>query len=452
MNRKMQYYKRIIIIPFLLICSSLQAQESTKILTFEEAIKVGLEQNIALRKNVNQLNALSMQETQSKIDFLPSVSANVQAARQGGQQFQLVEDGFEINNVQANRLSGNLSASVDIFRGLGRLNQIKMADLNYQAQRSAIERSKQQVVFDIAQQYLQLLLDKKLMEISSNAIQDQKNQLERIKGFVLTGLRPQADALAQKATLDQLELSFIETENTYLLDKARLAQTLQLDLLEDYEVSEAFGSASTSLEAYQLSELFELAIQNRSDLKQLDLQRQATDTNIDFLKSNYLPTLSAFYQYGTQYSSLNSLGISEQLFDLYPNNTVGLNLSIPLFSNYVNKSRVATAQVELANSRLDVEDLKRTIFQDVQNAYLNFNAAVKRVEVSESVLNSAQEAYKMQNERYAEGIANLSDLSIAQQALITAQANLEQAKFTLLFQQTILDFHTGVLQVETLNQ
>ncbi|WP_340152381.1 TolC family protein [uncultured Marivirga sp.] len=448
----MQYYKRIIIIPFLLICSSLQAQESTKILTFEEAIKVGLEQNIALRKNVNQLNALSMQETQSKIDFLPSVSANVQAARQGGQQFQLVEDGFEINNVQANRLSGNLSASVDIFRGLGRLNQIKMADLNYQAQRSAIERSKQQVVFDIAQQYLQLLLDKKLMEISSNAIQDQKNQLERIKGFVLTGLRPQADALAQKATLDQLELSFIETENTYLLDKARLAQTLQLDLLEDYEVSEAFGSASTSLEAYQLSELFELAIQNRSDLKQLDLQRQATDTNIDFLKSNYLPTLSAFYQYGTQYSSLNSLGISEQLFDLYPNNTVGLNLSIPLFSNYVNKSRVATAQVELANSRLDVEDLKRTIFQDVQNAYLNFNAAVKRVEVSESVLNSAQEAYKMQNERYAEGIANLSDLSIAQQALITAQANLEQAKFTLLFQQTILDFHTGVLQVETLNQ
>ncbi|SMG08167.1 outer membrane protein [Marivirga sericea] len=452
MKRKMQYCKQLLLVPFMLICFAVQAQESTKILTFEEAMKVGLEQNIALRKNLNQLSALSMQETQSKIDFLPSVSANVQAARQGGQQFQLVEDGFEINNVQANRLSGNLSASVDIFRGLGRLNQIKMADLNYQAQRSAIERSKQQVVFDIAQQYLQLLLDKKLMEISSNAIQDQKNQLERIKGFVLTGLRPQADALAQKATLDQLELSFIETENTYLLDKARLAQTLQLDLLEEYEVSEAFGSASTSLEAYQLSELFELAIQNRSDLQQLDLQRQATNKNIDLLKSNYLPTLSAFYQYGTQYSSLNSLGISEQLFDLYPNNTVGLNLSIPLFSNYVNKSRVATAQVELANSRLDVEDLKRSIFQDVQNAYLNFNAAIKRVEVSESALNSAQEAYKMQNERYAEGIANLSELSIAQQALITAQANLEQAKFTLLFQQTILDFHTGVLQVETLNQ
>ncbi len=451
MKRQMQYYKRILLIPFLLFCFGLQAQESKKILTFQEAIKIGLEQNIALRKNVNQLSALSMQETQAITDFLPNVSANVQAARQGGQQFQLVEDGFEIKNVQANRLSGNLSASVDIFQGFGRLNQIKMAKLNFQAQRSAIERSRQQVVFDIAQQYLQLLLDKKLMDISSNAIQDQRNQLERIEGFVLTGLRPRADALAQKATLNQLELTFVETENTYLLDKARLAQTLQLDLLEDFEVSEAFNSSSSSLGAYQLSDLFELAIQNRSDLKQLDFQSQAARKNIDVLKSNYVPSLTAFYQFGSQYSSLNSLGINEQVFDLYPSNTVGLNLSIPLFSNFGNKSRVATAKVELANNKLDLEDLKRTIFQDVQNAYLNLNASIKRLEVSESALNSAQEAYKAQNERYVEGIANLSELSIAQQALITANANVEQAKFTLKFQQTILDFHTGVLEINAEN-
>ena len=448
----MQYYKQTLLIPFLLICFAVEAQESKKILTFQKAIKIGLEQNITLRKNLNQLSALSMQETQTKIDFLPSISADVQAARQDGQQFQLVEDGFEIKNVQANRLSGNLSASVDIFQGMGRLNQIKIAHLNYQALRSGIERSQQQVVFDIAQQYLQVLLDKKLMEISSNAIQDQKNQLARIEGFVLTGLRPQVDALAQKATLNQLELSFIETENTYLLDKARLAQTLQVDLLLDFEVSDVFDFESSSLGAYQLAELFELAMQNRSDLKQLDLQQEATNKNIDLLKSDYLPSLSAFYQYGTQYSSLNSLDFNEQIFDLYPNNTVGLNLSIPLFSNFVNRSRVATAKVELANSRLDVEDLKRSIFQDVQNAYLNFNAAIKRVEVSESALNSARAAYEVQNERYAEGIANLSELSIAQQALITAEANLEQAKFTLKFQQTILDFHTGILQVDNLYQ
>jgi len=444
----MHYYKRIFLIPFLLIGFALSAQNNKKVLSFEEAIKIGLEQNITLRKNVNQLSVLSMQETEAKTNFLPSVSANVQAARQDGQQFQLVEDGFEINNVQANRLSGNIAASLGVFEGLGRLNQIKIANLNYRAQKSAIERSRQQVVFDIAQQYLQLLLDKKLMEISLNAIQDQQKQLERIEGFVSAGLRPRADVLAQKATLNQLELSFVETENTYLLDKAQLAQTLQLDLLADFEVSDAFNSASPSLGTYQLADLFEIAIQNRADLKQLDLQRKATVKNIDVLKSNYLPSLSAFYRYGTEYSSLNSLAFDKQIFDLYPNNTVGLNLSIPLFNNFVNKSRVATAKVELANRNLDLEDLKRTVFQEVQNAYLNCNAAIKRLEVSKSALNSAEEAYHVQNERYTEGIANLSELSIAQQALITAQANLEQAKFTLKFQQTIIDFHTGVLEVD----
>jgi len=175
---------------------------------------------------------------------------------------------------------------------------------------------------------------------------------------------------------------------------------------------------------------------------------QSANQNIESLKSGYLPSLSAFYEYGTQYSSLNTLNYRDQLLDLYPTNIVGLNLRIPLFSNYINKANVARARVRLYNTKLDFENTERLIFQDVQNAYLNYNAAIKRFEVSNSAFKAAQEAYKVQEERYNAGIASLADLSLANQEFVTASANKEQARFTLLFQQMILEYQVGTLKVE----
>ncbi len=427
--------------------SGLTQNQEENIISFNEAIKIGLERNIGLKKAQNQLFSLSVDKTQAKMAYLPNVSVDLQAARQTGQQFQLVEDGFEISNVQADRLSGGLFASLSIFEGLNRTNQLRITELEFKAQSKGIEREKQNVIFAVAQQYLQILLDEQLLEIAQKNVENQQKQLERIEGFAQAGLRPQADFFTQNAAVKQLELEFIEAENTFLLDKARLTQILQLNPLEDFSIT-AEGLEAPQNEIVALAELFQLAIENRPDLQQINYRTESADQNIASLKSTYLPSLRAFYSYGTQYSSLNTLGFREQVLDLYPNNTVGLNLSIPIFNNYINKSRVARAKVELNNTALDLENLESVIFQDVQNAYLNYNAAIKRFQVSSLAFEAAEEAYKIQEERYNAGIANLAELSLANQEYVTAASNKQQARFTLLFQQTILDYQVGVLEME----
>ncbi len=417
-------------------------------ISYKEALNIGLERNIDLRKAQNQLLSLSMDKTQSKLAYLPSVFLNVQAARQTGQQFQLVEDGFEISNVQADRLSGGLSARLSIFEGFSRQNQRQIAELEFKAQSKGIERGKQDVIFLVAQQYLQILLDQQLLEIARKNVENQQDQLERIEGFAKAGLRPQADFFTQNAAVKQLEMEFIEAENTLLLDKAALTQILQLNPLEDFSISDEDLQEAPQYEMAELSELFQLAMENRPDLKQLNYQTRSADQNIASLKSSYYPSLRAFYEYGTQYSSLNTLNFQDQILDLYPNNTVGLNLSIPIFNNYVNKAQVARAKVSLHNTELDYENLERLIFQDVQNAYLNYNAAIKRYEISKIALEAAEEAYKVQQERYNAGIASLADFSLSNQEYVTAAGTMEQARFTLLFQQTILDYQVGILQVK----
>jgi outer membrane protein len=444
-------FHKVKILVFLFCISSLpaiaQSQEG-KLISLQDAIKIGLQRNINLRKAQNQLISLSMDKTQAKLAYLPNVSVSIQAARQVGQQFQLVEDGFEISNVQADRLSGGLSASLSIFEGFNRQKQLRISDLEFKAQSKGIERQQQNVIFTVAQQYLQILLDEQLLEIAQKNVENQQDQLQRIDGFAKAGLRPQADFFTQNAAVKQLELEYIEAENTLLLDKATLTQTLQLNPLEDFTISADGLKDAPQNQASELSELFHLAMDNRPDLKQLNYRVQSADQNIEGLKSNYLPDLRAFYQYGTQYSSLNSLNFRDQLFDLYPNNTVGLNLNIPIFNNYVNKTQVARARVALYNTELDFENLERVIFQDVQNAYLNYNAAIKRFEVSSAALKAAEEAYTIQQQRYNAGIASLADFSLANQEFVTAAGNKEQARFTLLFQQIILDFQVGTLTLE----
>ncbi|ADR23406.1 transporter [Marivirga tractuosa] len=449
---KMNYmFRKNILFAFLfslLSYSGLTQNQQEKVISLQEAIAIGLDRNVGLRQAENQLMSLSMDQTQAKMAYLPNVSLNVRATRQVGQQFQLVEDGFEISNVQADRLSGGLSASLSIFEGFNRQNQMRISDLEYKAQSEGIEREKQNVIFLVAQQYLQILLDQQLLEIARKNVENQNKQLDRIEGFTKTGLRPQADFFTQNASVKQLEMEYIEAENTLLLDKAQLTQILQLDPLEEYVISSDGLMDTPQDEKLELAELFNLAIENRADLKQLKFRTQSANQNIESMKSGYLPNLRAFYEYGTQYSSLNTLNYRDQLLDLYPTNIVGLNLNIPIFNNYINKANVERAKVNLHNTQLDFENTERIIFQDVQNAYLNYNAAIKRFEVSNAAFEAAEEAFKVQEERYNEGIANLADLSLANQEYVTASANKEQARFTLIFQEMILEYQVGTLEIE----
>ena len=444
-------YKTILILSMLLILSngSIQAQQK-RVISFEEAVSIGLENNVDVIKTQNELKALEMDKTSAMMSFLPSVGADLSAARQEGQQFQLVEDGFEISNVQADRLSGGIGANLSIFEGFRKIHNYRIAELNKEAQEKGLDRIKQALVFNIAQQYLQILLDKELIKIAEWNIQNQKDQLSRIKGFVESGLRARADLLSQQAQVKQLELDFIEAENNYLLDKASLANTLLLTPFTEFELVEVKETSEVMSEIPALQSLYETALNKRLDLKQLQLQTQAAQKNIERSRAALYPSLSAFYNYSSQYSSLNDLSFRNQIVNLYPTNVVGLNLNIPIFNNFNSKANVSRAKVAHENNKLDVQGLERTVFRNVQNAYLSYQSATKRIEASKASVIATEEAYNIQSQRYDEGLSNLSELAIANQSYVDAQSREQQAIYTFIFQQIILDYQVGVLDVNSL--
>jgi outer membrane protein len=431
----------------LLFLEKVGAQDTIS-LNFQEAVQLGLSQNIEYLKLTNQQDVLKVERLNAQFNHLPRVNLTNDNFRQIGQQFQQVEGELIVTNEINNIVSGRINANMPLFNGFRRTNDTKAGRKFEDAGKFGIERAKQEVMFNIAQQYLQVLLDEELYNIALENLENQKKQLEQIEGFVEAGLRTLSDLYNQRSEVARLETVAIDAKIQWESDLWDLAETLQLGpniLPEPEQVSlEKFDSEWLGM---GLGELYDIALGQRKDYGQLMLLESANKNLLASAKSAYLPQLNAFFNYSTFFTSLDDRTFSNQFFTIFPQRSFGVSLTVPIFNNFENRAFVARSKVAFQNQQLDKVALERRISQEVKLAYENYRGAIRREEATRVQLEAAVEAQTVIAERFRLGVSNFVDLAQANQQLVTAQSDYAQAQYTLFFQELILRFALGVLEV-----
>jgi outer membrane protein len=318
-----------------------------------------------------------------------------------------------------------------------------------EAGENAIQRAGQDVMFNVAGQYLQVLLDEELYRIALENLENQKKQLEQIDGFVQAGLRTQADLYNQQSEVARLETVALNAKIQWESDSWVLAETIQLEpevfpVVEPVSLQQITSEYSTM----GLDELYAVGVQNRKDLKRQQLLESATKNQLAATKGILFPQLNAFFDYNTFFTSLDSRRISEQLWQVYPQRTFGLSLNLPIFTNFDNRGTVARSRMQYHNQQLDRNALERRVYQEIKLAYENYKASIKREEATKVQLAAAVEAQMAIAERFRLGVSNFVDLATANQQLVRGQADYAQSLYTLFFQEVILRYQLGVLDVE----
>ena len=142
---------------------------------------------------------------------------------------------------------------------------------------------------------------------------------------------------------------------------------------------------------------------------------------------NYLPTLSAYYQY----SSKTYFGKDEGM-NMTPPNVVGASISVPIFSSGVNAAKVREAKInyrETKNTVQRTEDAlmvqERQLRYNLVSAYENYQNQNDNIEVSQRVFNNILNKYKV-------GMASSLDVTNSSNNLITAQSNYIQSIMELV--------------------
>jgi outer membrane protein len=432
--------------------SHAQEEKKVVILPYKEAIKIALENNLNLNQQKNNLFSRQVQRNQSVAAFLPNLSIQGQASRTEGQQTN--PNGGELLNLTRDDVQASIQTSVMLFNGLNRINTLNQANSQFKAQSSLVKRAEQEVVFNVTTQYLQVLLDQQLLTIAEEAYRTQDVVLSQLREQAALGVRAESDLYAQDAQVRNLQVTALRAKVTLENDKAILTQTLQVDPADSFLVE--FPSVENTLDiaSLNLDSLYAIALANREDLKQAEYQAKANHYAYKASVFGYFPAISLFGSYGSQYISTLKEdpqygGFSNQFGTVFPSTQYGVNVSIPIFDRLATRSTRVFNRVTYDNSVLQLENVKKTVKIEVKRTYANYMTAVEAYKASQVQFQAGELALKTQQESFVLGVASQVTLAQANQTYVLAAASKAQAEITMAFQQMLMDYAIGILNVDS---
>ncbi|MBL7871491.1 MAG: TolC family protein [Cyclobacteriaceae bacterium] len=432
-----------------LVTGSLWAQDSGAKLTFKNAVKLGLENNLLLNQQKNQLIYTEVNKTSNLLQMTPSVQVNGSAGRFDGNSFN--QQRGEVVNGQIDFLNGSLGTSLPIFNGFNQMNAYRQASSQNEAQLSFVNRTAQDVIRNVASQYLNCLLDQQLVIIDEQNLQTQKTQYEQIRTQVELGSRAEADVFNQEFQVRNAELLLVRSKNRLKNDKAILAQTLMIDPIVAFELEQVnWGIDDLSVDQATVEQLNDLALEHRSDLMQANFSEKSALYGFYSVRGRYYPSLSAFGQLSSRYNYIygdtENRSFNQQFKSDNRQISYGLQLTVPIFNGFISRAQVTQQKILFENAKLNTKNVEIKVKTDVLLAYQNFIDAKANYTSAEAQLKAGELAYKVEKERFDLGISSIVQLTLANQSFIKAQSDYASALFLLMFQKLLVNYATGTLQ------
>ena len=195
-----------------------------------------------------------------------------------------------------------------------------------------------------------------------------------------------------------------------------------------------------------VSPILNYALENRNEIKIAEKNIENSKLNTEISKSGYLPGVSLSYGFGTN-AFYSNLANNEQSFLSQLDNNKGhsfnLNVAIPIFSRFENKTAVAKSKIREENNQLGLDQAKLNLESNIQRAYTDAQAAFKAFDAAQKSLASQELAFNNSKERYDIGAMTAFDLEQARVQLINAESSLINAKYDFVFKTKVLDFYMG---------
>ena len=429
------------LLAFITLTASAQVPQE---ITFQDAVRIALDQNIQLRQSTNQLRLSEIDVRAARAAYLPSFNVNTG----GGTNFGLSFDTNvgELRTTANSRFNVSAGTSLALFDGFQRQSNLRQSRLTVTANDLSLDRQRQQVVFNVATQFLEYIVQSELIAVQQENLAAAQQRLAQIEEFVRVGTRPVSDLYQQQAEVESAELAILTTERQALNVMYQLIQTLQLDPLGSYElVVPELQDEYLVPEEYELADLITRARQQRSDLRAEEISVLAARQGLRAASSSMLPQLNFSAGASTSYNSgIEAFDFGGQL-ERNRSESISLSVQVPVFNRLRTRSQRQRAQVSYENARLSVENTQQQVGVEVRAAYHDYLIAEKQLDVSERQLVFRQQALDAARERYNVGAATLVELTQAQSDFVQASQNAITARYTIFVRKRLIRYYTGEL-------
>jgi outer membrane protein len=407
-----------------LIPAALFAQ-STKELNINQAIELGIANSKNLKLSQNKIDQAVAQLEIVKDNVLPTANASFMYnhAEIPTSTFTLPGGGSSLELPKRADAFVGTAAVQELVYGGGKLRYAKESTkLLADVARLDADKSKEEITYAVINTYYSLykvIQSRKVIDQNLESIAAQIKQSQR---FFEQGIVTKNDVLRfqlQQAnvTLTQMDIESNRKVINYNLD-------ILLGLPEDTEVKIVDPTAGLKT-ASSLNEYIGLAMANRQELKQLDVQNKVADFNIKTIKANTLPTVGI----GANLYYINPSGkfippTNQYLMPV----TLGATVSWNIGNLWTNKNKVSEAKIQQSEITIQKDILSDQVKTDINKNFQGYQVAMNKIQVLETSIAQATENDKLLASKYKNNVASVTDRIDAETLLYQAKINLEIAK------------------------
>lgn len=284
--------------------------------------------------------------------------------------------------------------------------------------------TQEQVIEAVAKNYYQIFITRQKLETIKQTLENTNKVKNTVEGLFENGL-------AKKIDLDRIKVTIVNMESALKqLENAAILQENSLKFLIGMQIDTPIELVEENLEM-EITPVLQDApdVKSLTQFQLLETQKQLLEYNKKSIKAAYYPTLSLSANYSYQ-----GLG------DKFPiggkpadgvywtdYSTIGLNLNIPIFSGFRTRSLIRQAQTQLDVLEEDMKEAELALNFAYENAKTQINNNVITIENQRENVKLAQEVLDNTQNNYLNGLATLTDLLEAENALADAKNNYSNA-------------------------
>lgn len=408
------------------------------ILSLEECIEIGIENNLALQSKRNEIRKGQYALSENRARLLPVINGfagftdnikppvSVTDGSSYGVAYNVTKTlPYSANagiQLQLPLYNQTLYTSMDVARIMDQLNRL------------GYEKAREELMMEISKLYYLGQTTNEQLEILKNNI----GRLEELKNiteaFYDNGMAMDIDVKRVRINLDNMKVQY---------DNAQAMLVQQMNLLKymmDYPMEKNFALERVQAEKLSHTELTGLS-ENLYEIQMLESQKTLAEKQRKLIRNGYIPSLSLS-------GNLSTSAFTDKARYWFQDNPsskwytsygVGVSLRVPIFDGLEKRNKVRKAEMDIENARLNLENTRKNL----QTKYLNatndlMNSERNFFKQKDNYL-LAEDVYAVTIDRYKEGIASMTEvlqdemrMSEAQNNYITAHYNYQLNNLVLL--------------------
>lgn len=424
----------------LLIGIAAMAQDSLRVLTLQECIDMASSRNLTIKQNQNNLFGAQSNKRQAYFNFLPNLNASY--------NYQII-DGSAINNAgqvvnsTSKRSSPSITSNLMLFNAFANHHLLNRRKHEYESSRYQLEDSKITIKATVIRNYLNVLVDGENVRISNQRLEFLEEQLERERKRVSVGVGNLETVYNFQSQVANEKLNNVNSKNQYQSDMLALLQSIQIESYDGVQIAPLdVDDVEILIEYDSYDVVMNEIIANSFRLKSANESKIAAQAQLKQTKSSRYPTLSVFGQHQRNYASTSDVEYINQL----QNNTTNFaqaTLNIPIFTRYQTQNSIDNSKVAMLNAQLQNDQAVLDVTNAAQRDYLDLVSAQTSYKTAEENYEALNQTFEFIKKRFETGNTDFYSYLESLNNKNRAEAQLINAKYTIVLRKRILDLYRG---------